>query len=74
METFVPINEFLKKDWSMHQTREQWVATLQNLDSDNITWKAPDSVENPSFTYVEISYGFHCSGYGVLLVIPIYWC
>ena len=25
----------------MHQTREQWVAALRNLDSDSITWKAP---------------------------------
>ena len=25
MDAFVPINEFLKKDWPMHQTIEQWV-------------------------------------------------
>ena len=40
-DIFVPISEILKKDWSMHQTREQWVATLKNLDSNSITWKAP---------------------------------
>ena len=41
MDTFIPINEFLKKDWLMHQTIEEWVAALRNLDSDSITWKAP---------------------------------
>ena len=40
IDTFVPINEFMKKDWPMHQMREQWVAVLRNLDSDNVTWKA----------------------------------
>ena len=33
IESFVPLKEFSKKDWSMHQLREQWVAVLRNLDS-----------------------------------------
>ena len=37
---FVPIDEFCKKEWLKHQTREQWVATFRNLDLDSITWKA----------------------------------
>ena len=41
MDMFIPINEFLKKDWPRHQTRKQWVATFRNLDSNSITWKAP---------------------------------
>ena len=40
MDTFVPLKEFSKKDWPMHQLREQWVATLRNLDSNNVIWKA----------------------------------
>ena len=41
MDTFVPLKEFSKKDWPMHQLREQWVAALGNLDLDSVTWKAP---------------------------------
>ena len=41
IDTFVPINEFLKQDWLMHQTRKHWVVALRNQDSDSITWKAP---------------------------------
>ena len=41
MDTFVPINKFLKKDWPMHQMKKQWVVALQNLDLDSVTWKAP---------------------------------
>ncbi|XWS65258.1 hypothetical protein CRYUN_Cryun05aG0077900 [Craigia yunnanensis] len=26
---------------AIHQLREQWVTALLNLDSDNVTWKAP---------------------------------
>ena len=41
MDSFVPLKEFVKKEWPMHQLREQWVAVLLNLDSDSVTWKAP---------------------------------
>ena len=41
MDTFVPLNEFTKKEWPIHQLMVQWVATLRNLSSDNKTWKAP---------------------------------
>ena len=41
MDIFMSLNEFAKKAWPMHQLREQWVATLQNLDFDSITWKVP---------------------------------
>ena len=37
MDTFVPLKEFSKKDWPMHQLREQWVVILQNLDLDSVT-------------------------------------
>ena len=40
MDTFVPINDFSKKDWPRHQTKEKWVAVFRNLHSDNVTWKA----------------------------------
>ena len=41
MDSFVPLKEFEKKEWPMHQLREQWVAVLGNLDFDNVTSKAP---------------------------------
>ena len=41
MDTFVPLEEFAKKAWLIHQLREKWVAALWNLDSDSVTWKSP---------------------------------
>ena len=41
MDTFLPLKEFAKKTWSIHQLREQWVAALQTLDTNKVTWKAP---------------------------------
>ena len=39
--TFVPIEEFCKKEWSERYTREQWVATFRVLTADQVTWKTP---------------------------------
>ena len=41
MSTMVPIREFCQKEWLKDQTRKQWVATLWDLDSAHVTWKAP---------------------------------
>ena len=41
MDSFIPLKEFAKKEWSMHQVREQWVVALRNLEFDSVTWKAP---------------------------------
>ena len=59
MDMFVPINEFSKKDWLMHQTRKQWITALRNLDSDSITWKAPWSklCEPYGLNHMEFDYG-----------------
>ena len=40
MDTFVPLEEVVKKTWPMHQLREQCVDALRTLDSDKVTWKA----------------------------------
>ena len=41
MGDFSPITHFCKMVWPRNQTRVQWVAALQNLESTDITWKAP---------------------------------
>ncbi|XWS30667.1 hypothetical protein CRYUN_Cryun23aG0005500 [Craigia yunnanensis] len=41
MDSFVPLKDFEKKEWPIHQLRERWVAALLKLDFDNVTWKAP---------------------------------
>ncbi|XVF10267.1 hypothetical protein REPUB_Repub07fG0167800 [Reevesia pubescens] len=38
---YIPIKEFLKKEWPKGITKEQWVTSFQSLESVNITWKAP---------------------------------
>ena len=48
MDTFVRLDEFAKKDWAMHQLREQWV-----------TWKAPWFNRKSTLMVVEINSGFH---------------
>ena len=40
MSTMVPIKEFCQKQWPKDQTREQWIAALQDLDPAHVTWKA----------------------------------
>ena len=37
----VSVREFCQKEWSKDQTRDQWVAALQDLDPSHVTWKAP---------------------------------
>ena len=41
MGDFFPITQFCKMVWLRNQSRAQWVITLQNLESTDITWKAP---------------------------------
>ena len=41
MGDFSPITHFCKIVWPRNQTRAQWVVALQNLESTDITWKAP---------------------------------
>ena len=41
MDTFMPLEEFVKTTWLMYQLREQWVYALRTLDSKKVTWKAP---------------------------------
>ena len=60
MDSFVPLKEFKKKEWPMHQLGEQRVAVLWNLDFDNVTWKA-SWFNNKSTIY----------GYGDKLWVPL---
>ena len=41
MGDFSPITHFCKMTWPKNQTRAQWVVALQNLESTDITRKAP---------------------------------
>ena len=41
MSVMIPIKEFCRKAWPKDQIREQWVATLRDLDPAHVTWKAP---------------------------------
>ena len=39
MGDFFPITHFYKMVWPRNQTKAQWMAALQNLESTDITWK-----------------------------------
>ena len=57
---FVPLQEFIKKRRHGSGSKNQWVGTLKNLASADITWRAPWFVPKP--------FPYQC---GQLLFMPL---
>lgn len=38
---FIPIREFLSKEWPKDITKEQWVAFFNHLEEEDVTWRSP---------------------------------
>ncbi|KAG8496363.1 hypothetical protein CXB51_007616 [Gossypium anomalum] len=40
-KAFSPLEAYLKKEWPKEVTEEHWVSVFQNLQAEDITWRAP---------------------------------
>ncbi|KAG8480194.1 hypothetical protein CXB51_024932 [Gossypium anomalum] len=40
-KTFAPLEAYLKKEWPKEVTEEHWVSVFQNLQAEDIMWRAP---------------------------------
>ncbi|MBA0878054.1 hypothetical protein Goshw_029938 [Gossypium schwendimanii] len=70
-ENYSPLKEIVATPRRDDILEEQWMAILQNLQEDDVKWRA---LQMRSCIGVVISTRFYCLEFGELLDMPHYWC